>query len=158
MRLRSAAVGNLLLPGSGLLLRDHLFSGLVLLLATMLLLALALLGELLATEGFLPRFRLGLGAGYAGLVCVAGLLWWCWERRRAWQRERVYELHDAAAAAWLQGRGAEALSLAGRLSREAADLSGAWRMLAMIAADQGDVAAARSARRRERRLLERQDP
>ncbi len=143
------------LPGTGLAVRGRLTVGLALLLLALAALTTLLLADLLATPAFARSLRLAAGLGYLILALLASLAWYLWERRRRWQTERIIELHRAAAAAYLAGDHARALTDARALARSAADLPGAWLFLATVASAAGHDELQRRAQRRHRRLLAR---
>jgi len=152
-----APILNLVLPGCGLVLRDRVIAGLVLLVAALALLAVAVLAPLAATPAFAGRVVVVAGAGYLVLAALAGGLWWWWEREHHVDRSAVLRRHRAAATAWLGGDPARARSEAEALARQAPGLPGAWQLLAMICRSAGDAAAADRAERRGRDLRRRLD-
>ena len=139
---------NAALPGAGLLIAGHLVAGLMLLTPTVVVLALviAVIG-LFTWEAAVP-FVLGLTLCYALLAAGAVLWWWRCARRLRFDPAAVRLLHRSACAAWLQGRSAEALAGAHRLTGLAPEEAGTWRFLALVAGDAGDQRTARKAEAR----------
>jgi membrane protein implicated in regulation of membrane protease activity len=136
---------NLVLPGAGLLIAGHLWSGLLLLIPSILVVGLALAAWGLASFavalpllGFCAGIQVALGA-------VASLRWWWLARRRHFDPTHIRALHREATIAYLQGRAAEAQATAKRLAAAAPEEAGAWRFLALVAAEAGDSTTARRA-------------
>lgn len=146
---------NVALPGAGLLIDGQLAAGLLLLVPSIILLALALgvLG-LFTAAAALPIVGT-LVAVYAVLSLVAGGWWWRCLRRRRYDPQQVRLLHREACAAWLQGRAAEALTKSRGLVAIAPEESGAWRFLALVAGDAGDATTARRAEARAQSIDDR---
>ena len=153
------AIGNLVYPGCGLVLRDRLLAGGVLVGAATLALAAAVLAPLIASSAFLGQLLLISGAGYGLCAAIAGALWWWWERPSPLNREAVLTHHRLAAAAWLRDDHATARSEAAAVCAAAPGMAGSWHLLAMVEQAAGDSAAARRAHAKalelERRAAER---
>jgi len=152
------ALTNLLLPGTGLVLRDRLLAGTALLGLAVLSLAAAGLAPLVATPAFARELLLGLLAIYLAAAAIAGGLWWWWERPRPFDRATVIAQHRVAAAAYLRGDLAAARAAAAAICRAAGGVPGSWRLVELVERAAGDRAAAERAARRatelERRAAE----
>lgn len=129
---------NLVLPGAGLLIAGHLWSGLLLLVPTVVLLGLALTACGLAELSLVWPLLLIFAGLYVGLALIAGGRWWWLDRRRRFNPTHIRALHREATIAYLQGRAGEAQVTAQRLARSAPEEAGAWRFLALVAAEAGD--------------------
>ena len=139
---------NAALPGSGLLIAGHLVAGLLLLIPTIVILALVIAVVGLFSWEAAEPFLLSLSLGYALLATGAALWWRRCARRQRFDPTAVRQLHRSACAAWLQGRSAEALAGAHRLTGLAPEEAGTWRFLALVAGDAGDQRTARKAEAR----------
>jgi len=145
---------NLVLPGSGLVLRDRLAVGTLLLLAALLALVVVGTAGLIATPAFADELRLIAGGVYLLAALLAAGGWALWERRVTVDERALLETYRAAAAAYLRDEAA-AIDHARRLCRRAPSLPGAWRLLELVATARGERALARSAAQRARRCDER---
>lgn len=143
---------NLLLPGSGLLVRGRLLPGLILLAPVPLLAALLLGAGIVAAPPVAAPIRLAVCSAWALLALLAALVWWWTARRTRFDPAAVRAAHRQACAAWLQGRPEQALTGAQELVRLAPEEAGAWGFLALVGESAGQPALAERARRRERRL------
>ncbi len=149
------ATVNSLLPGAGLVIAGHLAAGLFLLVPAVLVLALlALALALFTVTAALPIAGI-LAIVYALLAAAAAGWWWRCARRRRFDPARVRALHLVAATAYLQNRSAEALAAARAVTAAAPEEAGAWRFLALVAADAGDPVTARAAERRAQHIDDR---
>lgn len=139
---------NLVLPGAGLLIAGHLWSGLALLIPTVVVIGLALTACGLAELSLVWPLLVIFAGIHLGLALIAGGRWWWLDRRRRFDPAQVRALHREATIAYLQGRATEAQATAQRLARSAPEEAGAWRFLALVAAEAGDQStAARAAAR-----------
>ena len=138
---------NLLVPGAGLVVAGRLTIGVVLLLPTVLVVAVAGLAAGILVRPLAVPVLFGCLAAWSILAVISGLVWWWWARRCRIDPVRVRLLHREAAGAWLRGE-ATALAAARRLAAAAPEEPGAWRLLALIARDQGEPATVRAAERR----------
>ncbi len=138
---------NLLVPGAGLLVAGRVAIGAALLLPAILVAAVAGLAAGVLARPLAVPVLLGCLSAWLVLAAVAGGIWWWWARRCAIDPVHVRALHREAAGAWLRGDGS-ALAAARRLADAAPEEPGAWRLLALIARDQGDVRTGRAAERR----------
>jgi len=136
-------ISNIIVPGSGLLLRDRVLLGCALLLLTLLCLALLVAGPLLMSADFAAQSRWWILALYVGLAALSGLLWWRCEAATPLADSVLRERHRHIAKAWLNGQETEARAAAQALVRQARHLPVAWDLLALVG-DQNQVAKARS--------------
>ncbi|MHC5068762.1 MAG: hypothetical protein ACYTF0_09265 [Planctomycetota bacterium] len=146
------AIVNAGLPGSGLIVRDHMISGLFLLILALLCLGVSLAAGLLATPAFAADLRLAAISGYGASALIAIILWLIWERAIVHDLEAVMPLSRTVTSALLCGQGREALSDAKRLCRLAADQPGAWLLLARCAQAAEQPGLAHRANKRAERL------
>ena len=146
---------NLVLPGSGLVMRDRLLLGLPLLVIAACAVVVLIAAGLIATPGFATELRWGAVAVYLATAAAAGGLWFALERRRRWNDARVVELHRAAAAAYLTDDLATATTRARELVRASGGSAGAWELVAMTAEAAGHRQQAARARRHARQAAER---
>jgi hypothetical protein len=139
---------NVLLPGSGLVLRGRLVAGLPILVAAMALVVLALAAALAPAPGFDGGFAVRAVIGYVLLGAIAGGTLWHWEQGARLDPAAVRELHRKLATAYLRGELPEARRQADLLVVAAGREPGAWSLLAMVAAAMGDAAVAARATKR----------
>jgi hypothetical protein len=138
-----ALLMNAVFPGSLLVVRGPVLAGTILLALAVAALSAGIIGTVIA----LPTLRAAGAGAYLLLAVAASLVIWFRIRPAAdpaaWRR-----LHATAAAAWLRDDHTAALAAAGALTRQAPAEPGAWRLLALVAADR--VVAANALRRAER--------
>jgi hypothetical protein len=147
---------NLLLPGSGLLVRDHLAVGCTLVLAWFPSVAGVLGAELIALDPFAGNIRLAALGWWLVLSAVAGLFWWLWERPYQVDDAALNAVHKEAASAYLRSDWAPALAAARRAVRMAPRHPGAWGLLRLVADGAGSTKEAHLAGRKQQRFLDRQ--
>ena len=146
---------NLALPGAGLLIAGRLAVGLLLLVPVIILLALILGTLAVFTRGAAWPIVGTFATCYAVLAALAGGLWWWFAQRERFDPAAVRALHRESATAYLQGKRDVALTKAKALVIAAPEESGAWRFLALVAADAGDHPTARRAEQRAQTIDER---
>ena len=142
---------NGLVPGAGLVVEGDLLTGVPLLLASVVVMAVAGLAAALLAGGLATQVLLGCLAAWLVLGVVATGGWWFRMRRLRIDPEEVRRLHREALSAWLRGEPG-AIPAARRLTRAAPAHPGAWRVLERLAHDAGDTALARRAGRTARHL------
>ncbi len=134
-RRRSAAIADLLLPGSGLLAEGRTVAGAAVAAAALVAGLTAAGAGILAPDQPTGLRVLG-GAGWLGLV-LALAAWRWWTRPRPLDETAVRAAHRACAEAYLAGRFAAAQAHAEHLCRLAAHEPGAWRLRALVTAAAG---------------------
>ncbi|TVR42976.1 MAG: hypothetical protein EA402_10365 [Planctomycetota bacterium] len=125
---------NILVPGSGLLLRDRLMLGCGLLLIWIFALGLLLVAPLLMTPDGVAQLRLLALLLWLGAGLVGGVVWWFWEADTPLADDLLRDYHGRIAQAYLQGDQAQAQALAHELVRRGRRLPVTWELLALVAA------------------------
>lgn len=147
----AAAIINVLLPGGGLLLRDHLASGCALLLLALAALTTLIAAGLLAAPEFASSIRLAAAGSYVVAAAVAGILWWAWERSTPVAATELARVHAQACQAWLRGEDKAAELAALALCRQARHHAPSWDLLALVGSPEQRERAQRQASRLRRR-------
>jgi tetratricopeptide (TPR) repeat protein len=143
---------NGMLPGSGLVLRRRLVSGLGLLLAALAALSVAAISLGAGAEAA-AQLRGGLALlAYLGCVAAAALCWWLGGVSATVDAMTVHQLYRAAATAFLAGELSAAEAGARALTRALPTEAGSWRVLALVARARGRSALATAAGQRAIRL------
>lgn len=126
------AIWNAIIPGSGLILRDRILLGCAVLLATLCVLSVVLLADLLAVADFSMQLRrLGL-LSYLALALIASLLWYLCESATPLAVETLRQAHARISRAWLRGDAQQAQEQAWRLVRQGHRLPETWDLLALV--------------------------
>lgn len=147
------ALINVVLPGSGLLLRDRMILGCGLLIAAICVTAFVLSCSLLMSPEFAAISRLYAAGLYAALMFLSGLLWWIFEAATPIEDAILREKHALITKAWLSGQEDQARSEARQLVRRARHLPAAWALYALvIGGEQGQRAQERADNLRRRGL------
>lgn len=155
MSRRGPLVLDLVLPGGGLILADHLVAGIPLLLTALAAGTALVLGQSLATPTFWARlWPIAAGAWGTALVLAVMLQLW-WGRAAPRQHPEAIKIHRAFVRAWLGGDAAEARTQARRLVLLIPGHPGAWELLRLAAINAGGTRDERRARRQLRRLAAR---
>ncbi|TVR15437.1 MAG: hypothetical protein EA401_02815 [Planctomycetota bacterium] len=138
---------NVVLPGSGLILRDHLLSGCTLLLIALAMLTIGISAGFFAGPEFAHTLRLMAGVGYALAGAWAALLWWLWQRSTPVSPAQAALVHSQVCRAWLGGDDAGARQAALDLCRRARHYAPAWDLLALVGSAEQQLSAQRQAQR-----------
>ena len=123
---------NVLVPGSGLLLRDRVLLGCGLLIATICLVAVVIAAPLVMSLAFTKQVLLYAALAYGVLFAVAGLLWWRLEAATPLSDAVLREKHATITKAWLSGMADEARLEARSLVRRARHLPEVWALYALV--------------------------
>jgi len=130
---------NLVLPGSGLILRDLLAPGLAVLLVAVSAGAVAGLAGPLATPDFAVDLRLWAATAYA-VLSLGSTGWLAYlVRHRRVDDGRVRSLQRDFVRAWLGGDDDGARTVARELARLAGHLPGAWRLRLLVATEEREI-------------------
>ncbi len=147
---------NLLLPGTGLVLRDRVGQGVPLLLVALATVTVLILAPALAVGDLRMRLLLGAASIYAVAALTAVILLWRWERPWPDKIDDLDPRYRTFVRAWLGGDDPTAARRAlDPLLRDMPGHPGVWRLLVLVAAENGDAGDANLAERRLARLARR---
>ena len=154
--LKTLMLINLLIPGSGLVLRDRPWAGYGLIVLTGLALSAAVVYLLLATESLAAWLGPTVLALWLIAVVLAGGLWWLTEHAKPTDQAALAEWYRRASIAYLRGDGPAALEAARAVVRHAPLHAGAWKLQELAAQMVGDRSLERRSHHQHQHLRRRE--